>query len=344
MTSEPTLIRNRYLRIVLAAGLLFTAGDGAIQAAGGEARTARPLPRKSAVGNAGEENASARRQRWRFGMRVKARGNMTGVIATLPVPREWPEQDVKTVDREQARAVRSVRFRELDQAVTQMRIAIPRLSAGEEANAIVTMGIIKRDGTGPPEHPEQLRTPSRLSREMRQYLRPSPYINSQDRVIVEAAKQLVENQNTAWGRVEAIYDWVREKVEYRFARKIKSARKALEDGYGDCEELTSLFIAMCRAVQIPARAVWVPGHCYPEFFLEDAEGKGRWYPCQAAGTRSFGHIQESRPILQKGDNIRVPDSRQTRRYARETLAAQHSAAPPVVEFIRQPLDGAMVKP
>ena len=52
--------------------------------------------------------------------------------------------------------------------------------------------------------------------------------------------------------------------------------------------------------------VWVPGHCYPEFYLEDAEGRGHWIPCQAAGTRAFGSMPEHRPILQKGDNFRVP--------------------------------------
>ena len=42
---------------------------------------------------------------------------------------------------------------------------------------------------------------------------------------------------------------------------------ALRDGTGDCEELSSLFIALCRAHGIPARTVWVPDHCYPEFYL-----------------------------------------------------------------------------
>ena len=83
---------------------------------------------------------------------------------------------------------------------------------------------------------------------------------------------------------------------------------ALKDKTGDCEELTSLFIALCRASDIPARTVWVPGHCYPEFYLEDDEGKGHWFPCQAAGSRAFGGIPEQKPILQKGDNFSVPEN------------------------------------
>jgi hypothetical protein len=69
----------------------------------------------------------------------------------------------------------------------------------------------------------------------------------------------------------------------------------------------SLFVALCRAESIPARLVRVPGHCYPEFYLLDRNGKGHWFPCQAAGTRAFGSMPDPRPILQKGDNVLVPE-------------------------------------
>ncbi|MBM4022268.1 MAG: transglutaminase domain-containing protein, partial [Planctomycetes bacterium] len=109
-----------------------------------------------------------------------------------------------------------------------------------------------------------------------------------------------------WRRVEAIYDAVRAKVEYRNG-DLKGARRALNDGWGDCEELTCLFIAAARSQGIPARTVWVEGHCYPEFYLEDAAGNGCWHPCQAAGARAFGSMPDQLPILQKGDAFRDPD-------------------------------------
>ncbi|MFO7907783.1 MAG: transglutaminase-like domain-containing protein [Planctomycetota bacterium] len=324
---------KRRMRTVLAICVAATMWSGPVGEPQGETVTAAQGPGEPA-GN----GVKPKRTRWRFGVSVKARGTMAGVMATLPVPKEWPDQEVKVLDQQKSRQVRSVRFRELGESVNQMRIAIPRLAAGDEATATVTMEIVKRDVAALPADPQRLRVPSHVGRDMRQYLRPSPYINSQDRVIMSAAKQVVSGKETGWSQAEAIYDWVRENVEYRFDRKMKSARKALDDGYGDCEEMTSLFIAMCRAVNIPARAVWVPGHCYPEFYLEEPRGNGRWYPCQAAGTRSFGTLEETRPILQKGDNIPVPNSRQPRRYARETLAAKHSMAPPDIEFIREALD------
>jgi hypothetical protein len=63
--------------------------------------------------------------------------------------------------------------------------------------------------------------------------------------------------------------------------------------------------------------VWIPDHCYPEFYLEDEQGKGTWFPCQAAGTRQFGEMDEYRPILQKGDRFKVPEKGQQVRYIAE---------------------------
>jgi hypothetical protein len=95
-----------------------------------------------------------------------------------------------------------------------------------------------------------------------------------------------------------------------------------------------LFIALCRASEVPARMVWVQGHCYPEFYLQDAEGGEHWFPCQVAGSRAFGSMPDHRPILQKGDNFRSPKNRRERkRYLPETLDG--AGGRPSVKFVRQ---------
>jgi hypothetical protein len=282
--------------------------------------------------------ANERTELWQIGVTVQAQGGMVnGIVATIPVPRPWPEQDVKEIRREISSNVASVQYRDLDEAARQLVIAIPRLTGTEQATAFVTLEIKKRDIVAPTETAE-LKVPNRVSGQLRAYLKPSPYIESRDRVIGAATREVVAGQEHAWQQVEAIYDWTREKVEYRFDTQIKGARKALDDGFGDCEELTSLFVAMCRAAKIPARAVWIPDHCYPEFYLEDSEGNGHWYPCQAAGTRAFGSMPESRPILQKGDSFRLPGQRKPVRYVQETLRAKNASAAPAVQFVRQLLD------
>jgi hypothetical protein len=147
----------------------------------------------------------------------------------------------------------------------------------------------------------------------------------------------VASEPTAWQLVEALYDWVRDNVEYKEG-PFKGAMDALKQGHGDCEELSSLFIALCRASGIPARTVWVPGHCYPEFYLSDEEGNGYWFPCQAAGSRDFGGIAEHRPILQKGDNFSDPDRPGKKlRYVSENVTGKHAVVKPKVKFIREPI-------
>ena len=91
----------------------------------------------------------------------------------------------------------------------------------------------------------------------------------------------------------------------------------MKDKRGDCEEMTGIFIALCRASNIPARCVWIPNHCYPEFYLEDQEGQGHWIPCQVAGDRQFGQMHEYRPILQKGDRFKVPEHNAPQHYLSE---------------------------
>ena len=73
--------------------------------------------------------------------------------------------------------------------------------------------------------------------------------------------------------------------------------------------------------------------------LEDDKGEGHWFPCQSAGTRQFGGINETRPILQKGDNFRPPkNGKERQRYMAEYLAGKPSpgGGKPQVRFIREP--------
>ena len=96
---------------------------------------------------------------------------------------------------------------------------------------------------------------------------------------------------------------------------------------------------MCRLKGIPARSVWIEGHAYPEFFLEDRAGKGHWIPCESLGTRNFGGISRYALIMQKGDNFRWSQKRGPQRYVMPTLSC--SLGPrsdkPVLREIRQDL-------
>ena len=277
----------------------------------------------------GEQSTS----QWRFGLVVKApAGAVNGIVATMAVPSDFPEQKVKIVKEELSPQVKRVSYRDLG-GVKQMVVNIPRVAAGEEASAIVTFEITKSEIEKPADV-SGLTPPVKPSRDLSKYLLPSPYIESTDPRIKQLAPTIIKDKEDAWQKVEAIFDYVQENVKYEFSTEIHPAVDALKAGKGDCEELTSLFIALCRANKIPARAVWVPEHCYPEFYLQDSQGRGTWFPCQAAGDgHIFGWMYEERPILQKGDNFRVPEEKGPQRYVKQFLKAANAEANPEVRFV-----------
>jgi hypothetical protein len=260
-----------------------------------------------AVDPNGAQNGKATTSQWQMGFTVTALGGpCMGIVATVPVPFDWPEQQVHVVKEEMSPTVEKVDYRTLAGGVKQMVVTIPRLGANQTAKALLTVEVVRHDQL-PPDDTTGYTVPKKADRDTAAYLAPSPYIESKHPKIVALAKELTADKQTAWEKIDSLYDGVKQRVVYRNGA-LKGALKALADGDGDCEEMSSLFIALCRASNIPARTVWVPGHCYPEFYLDDAEGKGHWFPCNlTTNARVVGGIPEPRPILQKGDNFKDPD-------------------------------------
>ena len=291
-------------------------------------------PQPLAAQTFGEANVS----RWQVGMMMRAAGPCRDLHGYLPVPKDWPEQQVTVLEEDISPEV-SVRFETVDDGARILDVRVPQLAAGREVKALITLRVL-RGAILPPDDmdgyvlPEAKRLPPAIAT----HLLPSPKIESDSPQIQDLAKT-IGTDRTAWRRAEAIYDWVREHVRYEEG-PWKGALAALNDGSGDCEECSALFIAICRAAGIPARTVWVPDHCYAEFYLEDRRGQGRWFPCQSAGTREFGEITEFAPILQKGDSFRPPpNGRERQRYMAEFLSG--TAEPgrgPQVTMIRDRMD------
>lgn len=277
--------------------------------------------------------------RFRVGAEITAsRGACRNILAMVTVPIECPEQQVTIVSEDFSPEVRDVTYRPLPGGeVKQMVISIPFLADGATAHAIVTAEVTTSTVL-PPENTDELKIPKKIPSKLKVYTIGSPYIEVTHQRIHALSKEiLAEMPETAtdWQKVEAIYDTVLKKIEYKEGPD-KGAAEALRDKQADCQGRSAVFIAVCRANKIPARMVWVHGHCYPEFYLEGADGKGQWYPCESSGTRAFGEMPLARPILQKGDNFRVPERKERLRYASDYITGLPTpgGGKPKVKYIR----------
>jgi transglutaminase-like putative cysteine protease len=278
--------------------------------------------------------------RFRVGAEITAsRGACRGITAMVTLPLECAEQEVKSLDEDFSPEVAEVSYRPLPGGeVKQMVISVPFLPAGATARAIVTAEVTTRTVL-PPEDTADLKIPKKIPSKLRMYVNGSPYIEVKHQRIRSLSKEIagdIGGTATDWERIEAIYDEVLKRIEY-VEGPDKGALDALRDGQADCQGRSAVFIALCRASKIPARMVWVEGHCYPEFYLEHEEGKGHWYPCESAGTRAFGEMPLARTILQKGDNFRVPERKERLRYASDYTVGLPTpgGGKPKVTYIRQ---------
>ena len=98
-----------------------------------------------------------------------------------------------------------------------------------------------------------------LSSELEIYTKPSSTIDSDKKEIVKLASELVKGEDDLYKAVFKLADWTKNNVKYDLstltADVSQKASWVLENREGVCDEIASLFIALCRAVGIPARFV-----------------------------------------------------------------------------------------
>lgn len=86
---------------------------------------------------------------------------------------------------------------------------------------------------------------------MERFLTPSRYCEADAPAVVERAERL--ETKDARETAQNIYRFVRDSIQYNIRRKLRGAAHVLEQQDGMCFDKTNLFIALCRANDIPAR-------------------------------------------------------------------------------------------
>ena len=111
-----------------------------------------------------------------------------------------------------------------------------------------------------------------IGTELKDYTKPSETIDSDDKQIVILASSLVKGEDDLYEAVFKLAEWTRHNVEYDLstltAEVSQKASWVLEHKEGVCDEITSLFIALCRAVGIPAKFASGVAYTNSELFEE----------------------------------------------------------------------------
>ncbi len=295
----------------------------------GLTRVAKPANQQSA-----DRPLKTVKRIWRVGAQIQSTSRpVSSLLITFPIPTDWPEQDVNLYEEIVPDEVRKADFRDHESGLKQMVATIPRLPARKKIGIYVLLEITVTE-IPLPQRTDHLVIPKRVSREIRQFLNPSPLINHRKIDIKKQVNELVDDSMTAWEQVQSFYEWIGANIEVKRNEKVVGAVATIKRRSAAPEDLSNLFIAMCRAHKVPARMVWADNGEYAEFYLEDDAGNGRWFPCVLEGKREFGSMTDPRVIIQKGDNIKVPEKKQRQRFVVEHVSGQGTGARPKVQFVR----------
>ena len=107
------------------------------------------------------------------------------------------------------------------------------------------------------------------------FLKHEKYIEKDAPSIQEAAEEIAGRNEI--DTVRNIYEYVTNKLRYRAGKQEVGAAKTLQKKTGACTEYSDLFVALCRAKNIPARVVKgyvtesnnAPQHAWAEVFLKE---------------------------------------------------------------------------
>jgi len=97
-----------------------------------------------------------------------------------------------------------------------------------------------------------------LGNEYNDYVKETKYIDI-DQYILDKANELVRGENDEFKAVFKLAEWTRENVKYDLntltSEAVQKSSWVMKNRKGVCDEITNLFISMCRSINIPARFV-----------------------------------------------------------------------------------------
>ncbi len=144
------------------------------------------------------------------------------------------------------------------------------------------------------------------------FTQPEKLVESDAPEIISKSQSLTQDASNIHDKVARIYDFVVSYLHYEPQEDERGALWALVNGTGDCSEYSYLFVALCRAVGIPARvnvgfgfqgsqSSVVDGHMWAEYYLQ---GYG-WVPVDPTWN-VFDAIDEKHFATMRGASEDIP--------------------------------------
>lgn len=131
-----------------------------------------------------------------------------------------------------------------------------------------------------------LRKPGPPGEDLSPFLAPESLIESDDPGIVAETQRALAGLAGARQKAERLVRHVHALLEKKPTMSLPSAREVLRTRVGDCNEHTTLYVALARAAGLPARIavglVFLRGsfyyHAWPEVWVAEGPGRGLWTP------------------------------------------------------------------
>ena len=133
------------------------------------------------------------------------------------------------------------------------------------------------------DEPILARSNGSITEENKIFVKPQTRIESDNQAIIDKANEITAGLTTDYRKASAIFEYVNTTLSYDTSSQYanKGALAALNSSRGVCEEFASLFVALCRAEEIPAKVVAgykvqnmneedkLIDHAWAEIYLDD---------------------------------------------------------------------------
>ncbi len=167
------------------------------------------------------------------------------------------------------------------------------------------------------EQTSELETVNSKLDELKEYLKPTVLIQSQDPEIMQLAQRLVQGKKSDWDKALALEKWVFENLEKSMTVSLPSAVEVLQSRRGDCNEHATLFAALARAAGLPCKislgVVYLDGKFY--YHAWNSVYCGQWIeldptfgqaPADAARLRLVeGDLSQQTRLLSAFGNLKI---------------------------------------